>query len=478
MRAFFGRFVIAVIVGSVLMAGAVAGVDHEVARKLGRIPKIDLVTAPLPPDGANYLVIGSDSREDLVGEFARGAFGDPATEGGRRSDTIMVVHVEPRAERTLVVSFPRDLLVNIPGRGPGKINAAYNDGPQTLINTITTNFGIEINHYIELNFESFVGLVDQLGSVTVYLSHPARDPELQFEFPTAGCVALDGERALQWVRSRTLELRNPRTGLWVPVDQFSPDIRRIERQQDFMRRLAGLAVAKSLSNPLTANSVADEVVRNLKADDAFDQSAVFDLIKSFRTLNPDDTSALVFRTMPWRDGGIVNGQSVLRAEMGLAAPLIEELRTFDTRPKPTPAPSSIRVRVVNSSGRAELGVAVQQGLAELGFVTTDVVERSGKRARGTTVRHAGGQLEKAKLLLRYLEPEAALASDEASLSGADVEIVLGRQFAQLVVPADWVDPATTSTAPPAPIDVVDPPLAPSTPAPTTEVPDPAPRDTC
>src|SRR4051812_2315371 len=119
-RAFAGRFLIALVVGSLLMGAAVAGVNREVGRKLDRIPKIQLTTAPVPPGGANYLLVGSDTRDFVSNPLEQSAFGDPATEDGKRSDTIMVIHVEPEAERTFIVSFPRDLWVNIPGHGMAK----------------------------------------------------------------------------------------------------------------------------------------------------------------------------------------------------------------------------------------------------------------------------------------------------------------------------------------------------------------------
>ena len=70
-----------------------------------------------PPEGANFLLIGSDSREGVDTQLEEDAFGDPesAEAAGQRSDTMMVVHVEPDAKKSFVVSFPRDLLVEVPG---------------------------------------------------------------------------------------------------------------------------------------------------------------------------------------------------------------------------------------------------------------------------------------------------------------------------------------------------------------------------
>ena len=91
---------------------------------------------------------------------------DPDTEG-QRSDTIMVAHVEPGSQQTFVVRFPRDLMVNVPGTpGKSQINAAYAiGGPQLVIDTLKENFGIDINHYLEVDFKSFQEIVDTIGYV-------------------------------------------------------------------------------------------------------------------------------------------------------------------------------------------------------------------------------------------------------------------------------------------------------------------------
>lgn len=446
-RAFAGRFVIALVVGSFLMAGAVKGVNREIANKLDNIPKIPLETAPLPPEGANYLVVGVDNLGDgPLNDFDNGAFGN--RDGDKNSDTMMIVHVEPKAERTLIVSFPRDLWVNIPGHGGSKLNGAFQYGAQAIIDTFKSNFDVDINHYIELNFKSFVGLVNTLGNVPVYVPYEAQDVYTGLGLPNGGCWSLDGEGSLRWVRSRYLQYRDSRTGNWVYAD-IIPDLGRIARQQDFMRRLAGIAVAKSLANPFTANAVADEVVKNLKVDDAFDKSAIFDLIDAFRGIDVDDQSALDFQAMPSKPGPNQGVQQVLYADMNTATPLIQRLRAFDIRPRPTPPPATVRLRIVNASGREDLGGAAERWFEEHGFVVTEQVE-SATRSSGSSISYAPGQLNKAKFMTRFIEPLADLNLDAAALTNADVEIVIGRNFSGIVVPADALDSTTTTT--PAPVD--------------------------
>ena len=129
----------------------------------------------------------------------------------------MVVHVEPKTERALVVSFPRDLLVSVDapdrtacivitaGKCMAKINSAFNTGPDLVIKTLKENFNIDINHYIEINFKSFEGIVDAIGNVPVYFPYPSRDHNTGLYTPTSGCQLLDGKAALAYARARDLE---------------------------------------------------------------------------------------------------------------------------------------------------------------------------------------------------------------------------------------------------------------------------------
>ena len=113
-----------------------------------------------PAEGGNYLIIGSDTRAFVSDAQQAQAFGSAAQEGGQRSDTMMVLHVDPERKSNLLVSFPRDLLVNIPGEGRGQINAAFNSGPQKVIDLMKEDFDLDINHYVEIDFQAFIGVVD------------------------------------------------------------------------------------------------------------------------------------------------------------------------------------------------------------------------------------------------------------------------------------------------------------------------------
>jgi LCP family protein required for cell wall assembly len=163
-----------------------------------------LPTALPEPDGAmNILLLGSDARpgEDIS-----------------RTDTIVLVHLDPRTNRVSMLSFPRDLWVTVPGYGKDKINAAYSIGerkigpgygPALLKETVGELVGLPVTHFVMINFDGFKTLIDRIGGIYVDISKAIDDPA----YPTddyrtmkihfdAGHQLLDGDRALIYARTR------------------------------------------------------------------------------------------------------------------------------------------------------------------------------------------------------------------------------------------------------------------------------------
>ena len=174
-----------------------------------------------------FLVVGSDSREGLD-DLA--FFGQA---GGERGDVIMLVHLDQATGEARLLSIPRDLWVNIPGNGDGKINAAYSyGGPSLMVQTIRENLGIDVNHYVEVDFLGFVAMVDELGGVEMSFPYPARDAKSGLSVE-AGSQTLDGEHALAYARSRKYE--EYQDDRWVSVD--ASDLGRTQRQQEVVRAI-------------------------------------------------------------------------------------------------------------------------------------------------------------------------------------------------------------------------------------------------
>ena len=142
---------------------------------------------PADPEAKNFLVTGADNGAciDPNSPYAA-AFGD-REDMGERSDTIIIFRVDPSASRVAVLSFPRDLYVTIAGVGnQARINSAYErNDPQRLIDTIYENFGVGVDHFVQVDFCAFKTLVDAVGGVAVPFRYPARDPNTGLNVPDA-----------------------------------------------------------------------------------------------------------------------------------------------------------------------------------------------------------------------------------------------------------------------------------------------------
>jgi anionic cell wall polymer biosynthesis LytR-Cps2A-Psr (LCP) family protein len=136
----------------------------------------------------NYLVIGSDSRENVdPNDPNAGAILGPGEPGGKRSDTILLVRIDPIQGTVKMLSFPRDLWIPMADSGQNdRINSAYGRGRQVLVDTIRKDFGVEVNNYIEVDFSGFKGLVAALGGVPMYFDSPMRDTHTGLDVPEAG----------------------------------------------------------------------------------------------------------------------------------------------------------------------------------------------------------------------------------------------------------------------------------------------------
>ncbi len=165
---------------------------------------LDSVTAKEIKDIRNILLIGNDAREHK--------------DMGARADTIMILSINPNKKSIKLLSIPRDTYVNIKGRGMDKINHAYSFGrEELLLNTINTNFNLNITDYITINFRGLIELVNDIGGVEmditeaerVYINERSHESyELtgnkRKELVSSGKVVLDGEQILTHARNRTV----------------------------------------------------------------------------------------------------------------------------------------------------------------------------------------------------------------------------------------------------------------------------------
>lgn len=283
----------------------------KTVKDLGRVDVGDSLAA-VEGDAVNYLIVGSDTREGADQEAPDAAvIGDTGTVGGKRSDTIIVLRVEP--ERSLMMSIPRDLwATNVATGKQGRINGTFNQGPDNLIRSVTANLGIPINHYVEVDFVSFAAMVDAMGGITLEFPYPAYDPKSGLRVISDGPVVLDGANALAYVRSRTYtEIREDGSEVVEPTG----DLGRQQRQQDFIRTV--LRSAGQERNPLTLARVASGAAKGVRVDQ---EIGFGDLLGLARRLGGGEPESRVLPTRNARKGEA----SVLELVNAEALPILLE----------------------------------------------------------------------------------------------------------------------------------------------------------
>jgi polyisoprenyl-teichoic acid--peptidoglycan teichoic acid transferase len=220
-RFLLGAFLIVVAAASATSVAAF----HEVNRVVkafsanGQIKGIqnDLAIAD-PGKPQTIMLLGSDKRAKTARDFQGGS---------ARSDTIILIRLDPSKQATALLSIPRDLKVMIPGHGIDKINAAYSDGGAKLtLETVKQLTGLRINHVINTDFTGFVNAVNQLGCVYLDIDRKYFNSGLGFDSYAAinlqaGYQRLCGRNALSFVRFRHTD----------------SDIVRAARQQEFLSQM-------------------------------------------------------------------------------------------------------------------------------------------------------------------------------------------------------------------------------------------------
>jgi len=207
----------------------------------------------------NYVLLGSDSR-------------DPGNESNGRSDTIMLVHLNAKRTKAYIVSFPRDMYVNIPGYGKNKINAAFAfGGPPLAVRTLENLTGVGMDHVVLIDFEGFIRLTDDLHGVTV--TNKTAFSSHGFHY-AKGKITIAGEQALWFVRERHQ----------LP----GGDLARAENQRNVIKAILdkGLS-AEVISDPATSINFIANVAKHLTVDNGLSDSEIRRTALSLRLTGKD-----------------------------------------------------------------------------------------------------------------------------------------------------------------------------------------------
>ncbi|GAA2307557.1 LCP family protein [Streptomyces kunmingensis] len=369
-------------VGHALVSGLDTGID--------RIdPFKDMKNRPAAGHGMNVLLVGTDGR-DKITEAERQKYrlgGSPC----HCTDTIMIVHISADHERASVVSLPRDSYAVMPPHTdqnsgekhhehPVKINAAYAEGgPQLTVRTVENMTHVKIDHYLEVDFTSFMKTVDVLGGVEVCTARPLRDSYTGLDLGV-GTHRLDGGQALQYVRARHTD--------------GAGDLGRMQRQQRFLASLISRTTSSGvLLNPVKFRGVAHTLLDSVRADQGFGTEEMVELARAMRSFTPSSSE---FTTVPIGNidyevegiGSTVKWDPVKSEKLFKALRDDQPLAAHRNRKKAVVvdvSPQQIRVQVENATMTAGLGEKADAALRATRFRTSGVPVNAVERAAARTV---------------------------------------------------------------------------------------------
>jgi len=361
----------------------------------------------------NFLIIGVDSASGLDPDDPA-AFGrEVDARGNSLADTIAILRIDPVGGQAWTLTLPRDLLVEIPNaRIPvQKINASsLIGGAPLLVETVSTNFDVRINHYVELDFLAFRDVVDELGGVPMWFPAASTDARTGFLVGDRGCHVLDGDQALSFVRSRNYqELRN---GAFVTVG--NSDFGRIERQQAFITASIDRAIARGARNPTTLTGLISSAAESVVLDQGLTTAELVQLAEAFTDF---DSSTL--QNFSPRVVDVVDPETGRWKGLGLAEDLDAEMFQIFRGTADAISPSEVRFSVAGADAAAL--VSDTELLRSLGFSVGGerIIDSTG--TDNVIVYPAGARAE-AELLARYIVPVPALVEDT---SAPEMTLVLG-----------------------------------------------------
>lgn len=362
----------------------------------------------------NILLIGSDTRAGQGDAYG-------ADVSGARSDTLILLHLSADRDKAVLVSFPRDSIVQIPScQGPegtvvrphtGMINEAFAIGPACTWRTVESLTGIRIDHFVQIDFSGFRHMVDALGGVEICLPQAVNDPKAELTMP-AGRHVVGGKEALGYVRMRY--------GLG-----DGSDLERIKRQQRFMAAMIKKATStRLLFDPPRLYGFLDAATRSVSTDRGL---GLPDLRRIAESVKGMDTGEVTFSTVPTTPAP--SDPNRLTFHQPAADQLFEAISTDSQLPssgssaEPGSAvpPSQVQVRVLNGTEIGGLAGRTADALRAQGFQVVDVGNTETPTGE-TVVRHAQGAQPQASAVADVV-PGARTAP--AATAADAVELVIG-----------------------------------------------------
>jgi LCP family protein required for cell wall assembly len=368
----------------------------------------------------NALLVGSDSRAGLTPEEQL-SLGANAV-GGERADTLILAHIDPANNHIVMIQFPRDLWVPIPGDSENKINSALAGGPDELVRTVKELTGLEINQYVQVNIAGFRDLVDAIGGVDVCITEPIpfdSHTGIEITQDELGMVHFDGDRALRFVRSRHFT-----TG----------DFERIQNQQKFIAAAVNKLISSStIFHPSRITKLAGIAGKNLVTDQHTTINGLRHLAERLKGFDPEHYEAYIAPN----DGiGNVNGISTVVYDPATSKVMFDAIRNNESPAEadgvPSIEPSTVRVGVYNGTGTAgtastaadELETATDLGGGPVNVV--EIADAAHSNFKQTVVRYQARSQKLAELVSAAI-PGSRLEEGRTD-PDVDVAVIVGTKF--------------------------------------------------
>jgi LCP family protein required for cell wall assembly len=323
---------------------------------------------------------------------------------------VLVAHIPADRKRIVFVSFPGGLQLSQPPCGPASLSGALAaGGPQCVTQDVQKISGLLINHFMTMSSDGLKGIVDAIGNVELCVKQPLQDGQLGTLLSGTGPQPIDGDTAVKIAQARN-----------VPGDA-SPDLGQIHRQQRLMGALVRAATQNQvLLDPNKLNGLLGAVSKNASGDNVGVEQ-LNSLAQSVQGVGPDQ---VVFTSVPVNGTpdatkslftAVINGTPLPSEGAAGSGPLVD--------------PKSMKIQVVNGSGKGELPTNTGTSLGHLGFQVVSL-DKAANPIDKTTVRYAPGREAQARTLAAAV-PGSKLV-EEPSLAGA-VQLVIGPEFTGDVV---------------------------------------------
>jgi LCP family protein required for cell wall assembly len=367
------------------------------------------VPVPKPGQNINVLFLGLDVVIKADGTVD---LDTPLRSSRSRTDTMILISVDPETNVAALISIPRDSRVTIPGRGIDKINAAHvYGGPQLAMQTVGNLLGIDVHYYVRTNYAGVQAIVDSVGGVEINVESAMKytDPYQNLYIDLEkGLQVLDGDKALQFLRYRS----------------DGGDIKRIARQQQFIGAL--IRKVTSFSTVFRAQSLAREVVKFIDTN-----MATADMWQFISVAAKINDPSLEMVTLPGDARDIKD-----EGRPTLSYWVLDDDGTEDIVDRlvwgiDKEGNAGITVRVLNGSGVSGMAARMARQLEGDGFKIVEVANASDSDKTTTfVISHTTDNTVSDRVvrsLMRYT-PEVEVVREMIAEPPCNITIIVGKDF--------------------------------------------------